>query len=454
MKNCSIKRMIISAAVLIIFLLTFATSAFAAEVSVEKVGTMDFDDIPKSTVYLLGAGFYYYDPDDSSQYVLIDVNGKDHFGKTFDNITAVDGEHIVVTEDDNSPNTKSLVKADGKVLIKDFFSYGIFNANENYMLVNFATEKADSSADGYLRRSENGENVFYKGYSRVYDLRSEAFVENVLLENSDSIRVVGDSVFFKTDDGYVFYRADGSEIGTFKGSIFSAEDKYFVENAGGGVYRVYDEELNPIVDIDFKETDIYGEAEVFCNYDDRLVNRKGEEISDLDYYDSKTRELNDCLMLTDRDESAVWIVDFTGKLLASTDGLKDVWYTNPVYGCYKIIYEDGAGGLVTPDGKIIKVDSSDAAWGAVAIRDGSEVYILDDGDFLSLHEVSRVGTDSCLAVDYDSEAMGRALYCTLNGEMLIGYDEGYNQYRYESGYIYARIGNGNENDVYKLIITE
>ena len=394
---------------------------------------------------------------DEGKTAILDPFGENKLGKTYDGAKPFgDGNSIyLVTDLGRLPNALSLVKADGTVLLEDaaiidVLSYSMY-PGARFAEVSVAVKETDSEEECFLFsyassaaidvQLEPGEgDTMYTGYTRIYDLQEECFVDNVRVNCAgDRIDLVGENLLINYDDYEKedeLYSPSGEFIGMVKGSDRNRD--FFVSRTEDKTYSIQDCSLTELAVLDFSPYRVYGKGEVFAKKADDgfyVVNAAGEEISDVLFRYAPNGEGN--FLIGEDSEGNCAVITLDGRVLLSYDaGVKSV--NERPLGYFEVRYQDDSFAVLTPEGDVIPLKSNLTMdlLSYVNQDDLHEIYIMDEQSYCEMEGLIYSVDRLLYSVrNHDGEF---GLYSALDGSQLI--EPKYEYFAYSNGYIYAELG--------------
>lgn len=392
---------------------------------------------------------------------ILDPFGDDGFGKAFDKVEGY-GEgtdFLTVTEYEAMPNDLSLVKSDGTVLVDHAAIIRVMGngTNRRYAEVTFATDEVFDEEDCFLfsykpeamidiQLTPGQGDTMYAGYTRVFDMQEEQFVENVLVENvGDRVEIVGENILvdhYPAEEEDELYRPDGSLVGTVDASTVK-KGNCFVSKTQDGKYFVRDENLMELARLEFQPQSVYADGTLFTKNDDRpyqIVDADGTAISSLAFASSPAQKADFLVGADSENHYAVLkmdgstILDFQAK--AST-------VMEIAYGILSITYEDGNYGILYPDGRLgalkNRLGSNLLAYTNGESNKCEAIWILNQAEYV---KASDLGLDGWIEeagpmmFEFRNED-GHGLYSIADGKELLSPEDGYKNFSYSGGYIYG-----------------
>ncbi len=400
---------------------------------------------------------------DDGRVAILDPYGENKLGKTYDDaeLFSTGTGLYVVTDLSRLPNAYSLVKADGTVLLEDaaiidILSYSVYSG-VRYAAVSVAVRETDNEDECFLYsypssaaidiQLEPGKgDTMYTGYTLIFDLQEERFVENVRVNCAgDRIDLVGENLLINYDDYEKedeLYGPDGELIGMVKGSDRNRD--FFVSRTEDKTYSVQDCSLNELAVLDFSPYRVYGKAEAFAKQTDDgflVVNASGEEISDVLFRYAPNEER--IFLIGEDSEGNCAVVTLDGRVLLSYEARVKSVYERPL-GYFEVRYQDDSYAVLTPDGNVIPLKSNLTMdlLSYVNQDDVHEIYIINEQSYCDtdglIYSVDR------LLYSVRNHDGKFSLHSALDGSLLM--EAGYDSYIYSNGYIYAE--SGDHYDIY------
>lgn len=440
-------------------------SAFADDMSVslEKVGEVSGDDFNYRSYTFRKAGILEQSEKDGyAAYTVLDPYGEVLIDKLYDGYSDLKDDYFVVYDAEAYPNYRGLVKNDGTILLPcEAVGIREVSGGDRYLEIVFATEEVENEEDAYLYLTDRmfsfggpeDEDVLYDGYSKVYDLQEERYVEGIEITNpAESLAQVGDNIFLSSRK-HELYNPDGELLSDDPGNLQNGY--FYTRDSDTKEYSYYDGDLNLLYTLDFYPSRIIGDFDLLVindqieedgDYFYWLADTDGERISD--YYEHSISQYGDFLE-SYNDDDYYEIMDLEGNVL--------VPFSEEVTSTYELSFgflsfrkgEDNYS-LIYPDGKIVE-NISDSSFSFPIYRetdDGYEVFITDDADYsMSVYRVSTVNNlRGVIAVRSDEDSSSYALYSVKTGEQLL--PEEYDRFETAGGYLYAK--KGDDWEIYQI----
>lgn len=464
MKKLSIPLSLLLILSLFLSLTVSASADFSASVTLgDKVG--EFVEAESGYTRFGDSGITYNDPNGKES--LLDFLGNNPFGRSFHNVENVQADLFTLQDYSLLPNMTSLVRPDGTILFENAAIVKT-TGNPRYLRVIYATEEVSNKEDCYLFFHESDElfsirlepdqgDMMYAGYSLVYDLQEERFVENVRLDDAaDYLYFVGDNILVdyaygsgKEDE---LYRPDGSQI-ELPDSYYQGYGVFYTRTEAN-TYLIYDENLNPITELDFSPTRIYFGGTVFARENEKkevyeLVRADGSAFSSVVFEYAPDEQNGFLVGHNDKDQYAV--ISQEGKTLISFSDKAD--YVYPIengYGLFQVNYKNEDSGILYPDGRVNKLkERMDNDLCELVNNNGkAEVFLLNTAKYVKMDGyVSSVGPMMFSLRDSDGNY---GLYSAADGSQLL--PQAYRGFSYSNGYLYAKI-DSHTYEVYPVSIT-
>ena len=379
---------------------------------------------------------------------LLDPFGKDKLGRGYDFFDPVDGypELFVAKDYSMMPNTLSLVKTDGTVLAENAAMFRQSDGRGRYAVLSFATEEVEKEEDAFLisygqeEAAESEEagmkESFYAGYSLVYDLREERFVEGLRIDRTgDSFHFVGENILLdrmEWDAKDELYRPDGSFLAEV--DDVNVNGDYFVIPGEGEACSVQDGDLKELVKLDFFPYQIYADATIFADKTDggtyRLVNAAREPISELEFAYTPV-EYGGFLYGEDEDYTDA-VLTLSGETILGFDAQADNVY-ELMLGFLEIGYQDGSYALLYPNGTLVPLKEEIDTDLLSEVYESNEVFLVGRGVYQEMNgEVDQVAP-LLISVENDEGLCG--LYSLVDGKELL--KQKYEEIEFAYGYVYA-----------------
>lgn len=447
-------RILISLLLTMSLVLCLGASAFAQtdlKVSLgEMLGEMEGEDIEFWTGTLT--------TDFGGKFFVLDAFGEKKLDRGFDYVHTLfcDNELLTGYDDSKSPNSYSLVKADGTVLFEDAAIVMESDSNGRYLEVTFGTEVVENEEDAifsYSNWDENDESVetMYAGYTQIFDMQEERFVEGLRIENSgDYFSFVGENILLTTsdwDEPDQLFRPDGSLIAST--NAYKTGDRYFVQEAEDGGYLVLDENLNELCALSFEPYGIYADTTVFAtdteDFDFRLVNAAGEAVSDLIF--EYPPDESDSFLYGEDENGFYAVLRTNGELVLSFE--EQISYVRRCdYGFLSLSYEDGSFGLLYPDGSLAALKEECDARLFSLPYDSNEIFLLGPAAYIEYESYCEPYGDLVFGMENEEGLYG--LYSLVDGQELL--PPVYDRINYANGLIYAQRVDDGIYEIYPVIV--
>lgn len=388
----------------------------------------------------------------------------DEYDKT-ESIMSGKNSYQLVYKYENLPNWCGLVKTDGTILIP--YNAAIIkslpDSDERYVLVTYATDEVFDEKDAYLfsfdyeglvgiQWNPDDNDKLYDGYSVVYDLYNERFVNGIRIEDTnDSVRTVGKNIWLSTSLGEgTLYTSDGSAILQGKFDVKSTDNEnYLISMETRDEYIIYDEDGKELTKVRFYPTKILNENRFVIEQSPdgyMIVDDGGNQVGDIKWALIPNFAGKFLYGRIDRNSSYYVITDLDGKIICN----EEAKVTSVNYKDDYVIFEqeNGEYGLVYSDGTVFYgISDHQSAPFYCNEEDKGKLFAFDKGDVVVLDgRIDSLSyTDSY--VECRNENNKYALYDTARGEMVLDYK--YSEIRSIGTYIYARADDNWE--VYKIL---
>ena len=382
--------------------------------------------------------------DDDGNPMLVGADGKPLCdGATIRSIEYwADGIYAVALDADDINDTGLVSMTEGELV--PFEAAAITYATDDpadarFLEVIYATEQTDDEDECFIYATEDmvsvsiGEDdVMYKGYAKVFDLKKGAFVDGVKIDNGSrtALKDLGDSFLVEEKDGTTtMYSPKGKELWSTKdypdvgknSLCISGSDGYQIINAKGTPSFTTDGYLNTLASTD----DLY----ILNNGDEdaKVIDSEGRVALD-GGFESVTGEYGGMFVI--KQDGKTVIVDPKGETLA--DDVQDYTAQSIIPGY--IMYQDGDDNRIffKSDGTTMEI--KDGSFYDMVCYDGSDYLVLKDGSYsLTLDGVDTLDLALVRAKADGSDAY--TVYDLFTGEQVL--DDAYEVVDWAGGYVYA-----------------
>lgn len=434
-----------------------------SKVTLNKVGTVSADVLE----YARFSGDGIYQSTSDGKYQILDKDGKNALGQTYDYIDESGAGAWIVYQADKGVNCCGLVKADGTVLIPvSAASIELVQSGSKVQFaeVLYATDEVTSQEEAFLYATSDivslqpGEkDKLYAGYSLFYDLEREQFVGSLKRTDTfdaDRIYAVGDKLFFSRSG--VIYDRNGSEFAAFTGGKVG---DFFIDRTDDNKNKVYDCNMQEIAVFDEYPAAVYDDGRLFAFSDyhtdlTTIRNVRGEQIGDLPF--KYAPKQNGSLLFGCDAQDNYLVMDLNGKTILDAEAYASngITYVGAApLGYLNLSFADGGRGLLYPDGTIVKGDGTYGVLCMKKLDTGIAALVLNKKDFsLKLPDENGIHTllndYECMPILFAATKDGtQVLFNAVNGKELLKSDARYyfDAFHYANGYLYAKQG-----DVYEI----
>lgn len=299
-----------------------------------------------------------------------------------------------------------------------------------FLEVIYTTEKTDSEDEAIIYFTESmfslsvGEDdVLYKGYARVFDTQSKAFVEGVELDrsNRNGFYDLGESFAIEHDNITTMYDSEGNQVWESSGLVMGDTVDTLVVSSGGKYYIV-DGEGKELYTSDSSIGDAVPSADIYHIYDGEgdtpyhLIDKEGNRLMEDTFgivYDSAPN---------------AFVVSKTGnydeKIALFKDGstiTENAGYITNVIGGYSYISVEDTEDyiVVSPDNYYTDLQQIYSSYLIFGKED--KCVVLNTGETLDVPVEEVTGVAPGLAVFRQNSSSGTyyALYDLFTGEELL-----------------------------------
>ena len=345
------------------------------------------------------------------------------------------GNYVVATKknaDVEEKNLKGIFTVEGdEILSCQAASISLpetsVSTDYRYLKVIFVTEKTDKTdecilyfTDSMFSISPSPDDVMYKGYYKIFDVKNKKFVGDLEFTGHDSysLKQCGDSFFVIEDGIYAQYDENGKVLNTGdEYSLNGVADNCFVFRDSDGNYVISDDQgretfrsKQTIYTISRSD---HGYLTIHDGNEDveYVIDKNGNRVSDFAFSDSPSEEHND--VFTYRNDSNEYrIVKADGTLIAETIGY--VTYEAPGYYLVETGLSEYA--LYGKEGVVAEGIKEDGYY--LVHSNGEKLLVINKGDFLIPLNDDTPGSLFCgMARFYDGNA--EIVYDVFNGEELL-----------------------------------
>lgn len=400
-------------------------------VSLEEVGTIPARSFDYESFDIYPTGLIAYN--ENGNYFVLDEMGNNNLNRSYGNAEYFTDELFLVRDQQTWPNSCGLVKSDGTVVLPcEAAIIETIDGTDRYLKISVATEKTDKDAaflytySGWVAwPSEQSE--YYDGYSKYYDLQ----------------------------EGQYFDDWADADLSDFHG-------KYTYESGEKGTTILLGPDGNPVAELDFWPSAVYGEGERFAKRTDNgvlVVDQNGDPISDIQFKASPTETNGYLWAVNSNDENENTVIDFDGNVYA--DASDNIWNVlDKDYGFTLLYNRDENSLLLYPDGTTAALGHFSGDGDLPFHRGGEDgepnkIFVLNEGEYRDIKEEylsngGKCGKNSCLLImakhDDDQEF---SLYSAADGSLLL--DKGGTSLRYSDYWAYAL--NDDNWTIYKVTVS-
>lgn len=233
-------------------------------------------------------------------------------------------------------NSSALADADGNVLVPFECAFYAWPANSRdtqnrFILAYTGTEETENTEDALFYTTDSliaiggpgKDDVMYKGYARVFDIKEKKFIDGLRFEHVDknnTVNFIGDSLLVQNEDEtHSLYDASGKKICDL-GKKTEFNDKYIVERTDSGEYKVYDDAGKELFSTDKTLIVPKSKSGYLQSYSDgkySVIDAEGNTVlqTPVDIVYSEERDT-----FRTKDGGVNKILDTSGKVLGETEG--------------------------------------------------------------------------------------------------------------------------------------
>ena len=323
--------------------------------------------------------------------------------------------------------------------------------SDRYLEVFYTTKKTKNRNECFIYQTDSRfsvmlteDDIMYKGYAKIYDLKQKKFLDNVKITNAEigAVQACGDSICVREKNGITkLYNEDGKVLLETQNEIRCVVDGYMLEVVEDK-YIIYDENGNRInstkksIDLLCDETlylEEYVEDESGYILLDENINVINSNI-----YESIDAVHNNLFVVSEND--AYVIIDAQGERVV--EGIKyrpeylegGYWYLSAGDSNYKVLDSE----RILHKSLAIEVGISHKLTFGKKRENGYEMYIYKDKDYtLELENAPDTLTVGLISEQQNLNGL-YAVYEVFSGEKLLDYE--YDKIKYLSGYVYAYKG--------------
>ena len=314
-------------------------------------------------------------------------------------------------------------------------------ADARFLEVIYATEETDNkdecfifATDAFFALSPDEDDVMYKGYAKVFDLKNKRFVEGVQIDNASlhALHDLGDAFVVEgTDEVYTMYDENGKELWSsdyypsFSTStlMFTGSGKSMIVDSTGKTTFEYDGYLSALSNSDDLYTYTEDEKEYAIDSKGNLVLKDGYEDVYACYHG----------MFVVTDDGVTKIVDSNGNVLA--DDLQEFTPQETLPGVITYKNTNDKYALCFSDGRVVEATDSSSSSLAFEDEDGN-CLVLADGTFSLKVDYSDALDKGLISGRGDDNMSTYGLYDLFTGKELL--DSSYTAIEDAGGYIFAR----------------
>lgn len=421
-------------------------------------------EIPSDYAYVLTEVGTFQDPERalSIQYdALLQIEGKtakllSYLGESKNDVVISGIEYMgqgvyVVQAASEEINSVGLISQDGEVLIpceaaKIDWPSDTYSKSSRYLRVIYTTGETTNMDECFIYTTDSGwsfsgpqeGDTMYTGYALVYDLEARAFVDNVVITNSDSysMQTCGNNFTVKDESGITkLYNPKGEVLFQTARNINVGAGTFIVSD--NGTYRVYDENGNQTYTSNKGLFLLSGNGGYIYKYEndrDVIMDRNGNQVAGA-VFEGVYSEMDDVFKV--KNNGRYGLVHANGTVILPCDAFADnISYLN--FGLYYVGVMNDSGytyTLIGPNGIIANDLPSGFTYNLKAM-DGEQVFVVNDGDYtLTIEdEYPEVPVIGLLAAQSDSNGL-YGVFDLFTGEQLLGYE--YEVIEAAAGYLYA-----------------
>ena len=284
----------------------------------QVVGAVKLTDcgVVEGDPQFMSGGILYEHTDDGI--VFYNQNGKNALTVECDGVDSLITNGVCIVEKKVSETESVYGVVDtfnGKVLVPcEANSFSVLS--DRFVMVGYKTGEATKDDDFHFYFDANGDTVYYKGYGKVLDLDTGAFVPELKGTNSYfDFSASGNVIFLADGQVKKAYSADGKLLGEYEYMNPKTDSALSLQSDGTGL-GVFDADLNKV------------------------------SLLSGDIYDYKTINGNDSMLIQTIEDAeyntSYAVIDLEGKQLSAEvypDGIDDVYAEK--YILYRVKQDDG-----------------------------------------------------------------------------------------------------------------
>ena len=362
------------------------------------------------------------------------------------------GQGLYIVQDTSGDiNSVGLVDQDGNVLIpceacKIDWPHDMLDGAGRYLWVIYTTGETTNADECFIYATDYGwsfnryqeDNTMYTGYAKVFDLKTERFVDNVKITNNDSyaLQTCGNTFAIEDEERITkIYNDKGEVIFQTAHNVSVGAGTFIVSD--NGTYRVYDENGNQTYTSNKALYLIDGNGGYIYKYEnDRnvIMDRNGNQVAG-GVFEYVYSEVNDVFKVKNNGKYGLVHADGTVILPCETYG-GSISYID--FGLYNVTIENESGytyALIGNNG-VIADDLPSSITTYLKAIDGEKVFIVNEGEYtLTIEdEYPEVPVIGMLAAQSDSNGL-YGVFDLFTGEQMLGYE--YEVVKAAAGYLYA-----------------
>ena len=424
-------------------------------ITLEKIGTIT----PQEKLYFSKGDLFHAYADfictanEDGSFTMCDSEGNEIENCTFTSIDEpYEGYVIVYNEGELIPKSQ-LMTINGDIIIP-FSEICIEFLNERYLKIVVPEEITDNPAEAIMRITDSmlslsiqEGDVLYKGYVKVFDLKTMEYVNTIELHsNESSVAACGDTLYVKDDHEYnMILDSDGNIITeNFKsceiiGEMYSITfdyenyalydsnmNKYYAFSAQNSVYKLDNAKfLFETIDLLEDYSSVRG-----------VIDLNGTVLIEPQF--NYIYDYNDGLIMVNIQKDGIslyGLCDMSGNMVVPFE-YDYITYENGFYKCRRI--SDGGYVIVNADGK--KITESPEAIDYFAYTESKGLFyvlVLNTGEYQMEFEKCPQEIQHAFGFmkAYDRISNSYALFEYVNGTQLTDY--AYSDFKYHNGCIYA-----------------
>lgn len=433
-----IRTKVVSALLAAVLAAACALPAFAAPAAAERhVELEEAGDFTSDNIRIMRNALL--EPASNNSAYICDAKGQ-HIAD--DEIIAVEylegGLYEITKDGGDDVNSSALVSEDGKVLIPfecAFYKWpnGSINGSKviqnRFIIAYTGTEVTENqeealfyTSDSFVTIAPGKDDVLYKGYARIFDVKEGKFVGDIKLERLDkyeSVHIVGNSILLQNDDKtYTLYDAAGKKLRDFNSRTECSQSAIIEKAESGSGFTIYDDAAKELYSGEGSCSVFTSSSGYFQVYEDgayKIIDSSGKQVLS-EKVDIVYEEDHDLYRIGK--DNVKQIVDASGKVLAETEGM----ITNTDAGIFEVESGVKEYTLVGPGGVI--ADKAKAPKSGIYTVDNSIIALNDGSAYLTYDENASytILNGSVLYVDPRNDS-APALYDMYTGKKLL--DDGF-----------------------------